>query len=397
MSSHPVAGLPPTRPTEPTRSDPTLCVLCPKLCRFACPVAQATADESATPTGMLQVARDARAGRLPWSLAAEAAALCTGCEACRPPCEFEQDVPAMLRQVRAEAFDRGEVPQGARQVHDKLLRDGSPFGATGAAPETDAHKDSRGRVLYWPGCRLWHDGGARLDADMRLFEALGADHLSLPARKDVPHCCGGAAWVLGDVPGLQVAAAGLDQYFNRQRTVVAASSLCLRTVEQGWPEQGHSVRGEVLHTAEYLLFFRARLAELGARVPAVPVTVHESCGLHRRLGRGSAVSEVLATVLGHAPARLAVHPDRELCCGGGDLFDLREPERSRDVATRLRPDDEPAAGSTIVTGDPECVPSLRLRFPKHRILDLMAFLATHLAAEMVAPRPPVGTRASDGR
>lgn len=403
MSSHPVAGLPTRAPSQGPTSDAELCVLCPKLCRFGCPVATATGREEATPTVMLQLARAARRGEVPWSIAAEAAALCTACGACRSPCEFDQDVPSMLRAVRAEAWEQGARAPGAAPVHRALLDHGTPF-APPAGEGADLRakgpgRDPKARVLYWPGCRVEAEGEARLRADLDLFAALGADHLSLPARDDVPRCCGGAACAVGDQPGLQVAAAGLDQYFNRQRTWISPSSLCLRTVLQAWPEVGHEVRAEVVHTAEYIRLFDGRLRALGERArqgAAAPhVYVFDACGLHRLLARGSATREVLAAAFGVEPQAVEPDPDRTACCGGGDLFDLREPACAVDLAVRGAPAVSPPRDAWIVTGDPDCVVSLRRRFPNHRVFDLLAALSEWfgpLVSE--SPAPPTGTRAA---
>jgi Fe-S oxidoreductase len=396
MSSHPVAGLPPQGGPVSQAADPDLCALCPKLCRFACPVAAATADEGATPTAMAQSWREAKAGRLSWESAAENLHKCTGCEACRAPCEFGQDVPSFLLRARRDAFAQGALPPAAREAHARLLQHGNPFGETDKTA-LPGDLNARGRVLYWPGCRAQHTWAGRAHAEMELFRALGADHLSLPARADVPQCCGGASRAFGDGPGLEVAAAGLDQYFNRQRTWVSGSSHCLRTVIEGWPEAGHNVRAEVLHLGEYLLFFAPRLAELGraaaALAPFPEVVLHDACGLHRRAGRGEAVHRVVEAVTGRAPSRWGPTADRTACCGAGDLLDLRLPDAAAATAQALR---RPLpAGAVVVTGDSDCATHLALAAPGHSAHDLLGFLLRFLGPVATPPRAPSGTRAAD--
>lgn len=401
MSSHPVAGLPPLRAEIRPPADPEICSLCPKLCRFACPVATATGDEGATPTAMAQSWREAQAGRLSWDAAAENLAKCTGCEACRPPCEFGQDVPAFLVQARRDAFEHGALPPAAREAHTRLLEHDNPFGRSGETQGLSGDTNKRGRVLYWPGCRALHHWPERLHQEMDLLRALGADHVSLPARKDVPGCCGGAARVLGDSPGFQVAAAGLDQYFNRQRTWVTASSLCLRTVQDGWPETGHQVRAEILHMAEYLVFFRKRLEELGraaAEIQPWPmIVVHDACGLHRRSGRGGAVHEVIEIVTGRRPAGFGPSPDRTICCGAGDLLDLRLPETARVTGEFAVSQRSLPPNAILVTGDTDCVESLRASLPGRQVHDLLGLLVSRLLPVAGPAQAPKGTRASDGR
>ena len=54
-----------------------LCVFCPKMCRFSCPVSEATSREAFTPWGKVSLA--ALSGRSPDASAALAFGACTGC------------------------------------------------------------------------------------------------------------------------------------------------------------------------------------------------------------------------------------------------------------------------------------------------------------------------------
>ncbi len=377
-----------------TSSDPRLCALCPKLCRFACPVADGAADEGATPTAMLQAALDARAGRIPWSEAAEALEKCTGCEACRAPCEFDQDVPSMLYAARAEAFAAGEAAAGAKALHAVHLEHGNPYGrdlhaALREHAQEDRDFDRKGRVLFWPGCRMLAEAPEQAAAAMDLFQALGGDHVSLPARDEIP-CCGGPLQVVGDEAGLQVAAASLQQYFNRQRTWVTPSSRCLLTVRNGYQAIEQDIRAEVLHAAEYLLFFKDALADRGKVAmdgfeargePVPPVVVHDACGLHRRVGAGAAVHEVVEALTGSRPPSLDGYADRGLCCGAGDFHDLRRPEAAAAVGAHAAASRDVAPGTWIVTGDTDCVAALRASHPDARVEDVLGFAIAWTAIE----------------
>ncbi len=370
-------------------SDPQLCSLCPKMCRFACPVAEGSADEGATPTAMMQAWELAKDGQLPWEDAADAFSKCTGCEACRAPCEYGQDVPAMLYAARAEAWEKGAVPAQTREMHQRYLDSGTPFGIdTNAvlrehcAPEDFQRK---GRVLYWPGCRSVAEQPGTVAATMRVLRALGADHVSLPARKDLPGCCGAPLRAAGDQTGLQVAAAGLQQYFNRQRTWVSPDPGCLHTVREGYPDAGTEINAEVLHLAEYLLFFEERLTELGKQACAVvesgaepwpAFVVHDACALSRRLGRGEPVRQVVEALTGVEPGCWGASPDRTQCCGAGDFHDLRRPEAAAQVAASARPD--LPANAWVITGDPGCRTSLEATAGGARVMDVAGFLEAWL-------------------
>lgn len=81
------------------------CVLCPRLCRNACPVATGSAREAAVPTWIATVLREWEAGRLPASVAREAATLCTDCGGCRDACHLDRPLPELLRRARAALLE----------------------------------------------------------------------------------------------------------------------------------------------------------------------------------------------------------------------------------------------------------------------------------------------------
>lgn len=377
-----------------TATDPSLCANCPRLCRYACPVAQATADEAATPTAMAQAWRAAKNGTLAWSDAAEVVSRCTGCMACKAPCELEQDVPSYLYEARAQAWTNGAVPDGAQHVHKAMLDAGNPFGEdqTKALREaaTDDDFDRKGRVLFWPGCRALHEQPDAVAGLMAIFRALGADHVSLPARDEVS-CCGAPLRAIGDAAGFEVSIAAHHQYFNRQRTWITGSGECLNAVREGYGSTGNAVTAEVLHLAEFLAFFADQLADLGhaayvhraeAGLPAPRVVVFDSCGVGRRAGRGEAVYTVLEAALGSRPPSFAPSPGRTVCCGAGDFHDLRRPVAAAAMAEyAMRHGD--AGDAWLVATDSGCLGSLRAAAGVE-VDDLVGFLVKWLGPAVAA-------------
>jgi ferredoxin len=91
------------------------CSFCPQLCRHVCPVAVATGHEAATPAKMMTAVLLAQRGRIPSHDAARAAALCSGCGACRDHCKYGIDVPAMLADARSR-FAAATEPRAPEAV-----------------------------------------------------------------------------------------------------------------------------------------------------------------------------------------------------------------------------------------------------------------------------------------
>jgi ferredoxin len=97
------------------------CSFCPQLCRHVCPVAVATGREAASPAKIMSAVLMAGRAHIPPEDAARAAALCTGCGACREHCKYSVDVPALLAEARTRYGHAAEVtaprpPQGEGEL-----------------------------------------------------------------------------------------------------------------------------------------------------------------------------------------------------------------------------------------------------------------------------------------
>ena len=117
---------------EPRRAALEKCVVCPKLCRSACPVSNAEPRETITPWGKMSVAWMAAHGdvSLDRSHAAPAWA-CTGCFACRESCDHQNVVADVLLDARDALGREGIAPDGATRVlasfaqHERTTREKS--------------------------------------------------------------------------------------------------------------------------------------------------------------------------------------------------------------------------------------------------------------------------------
>ncbi len=77
------------------------CAYCPKLCRFNCPVSEATGREALTPWGKMSVAfLVERRARPADEALASAAYACSGCGRCGAFCRNHVDVPDALAAAR---------------------------------------------------------------------------------------------------------------------------------------------------------------------------------------------------------------------------------------------------------------------------------------------------------
>ena len=88
-----------------------ICVFCPKLCRYACPVAEAEARETVTPWGIMTRLDDVSRGAAPFDeQMGELLAHCTGCDRCTQMCKHDNPVAEVIRAGRAVAARLGVLP-----------------------------------------------------------------------------------------------------------------------------------------------------------------------------------------------------------------------------------------------------------------------------------------------
>jgi len=91
------------------------CMLCPRLCRAACPVATGSGREAAVPTQIAGVLRSWRRGEASADLARQAATLCVDCGACQDLCHLHRPLPELLREARQELCS-STAPEPVRPI-----------------------------------------------------------------------------------------------------------------------------------------------------------------------------------------------------------------------------------------------------------------------------------------
>ncbi len=338
------------------------CGYCPKLCRAACPVSNATPRDTLTPWGKMSTAWFAARGVVPVDEPHAAVAwACTGCYACRDRCDHRNPVAQTLGDARAEFFARGVAPEGAQRV----VRD---FGR-----ELDRASSARAELTAQPGVRSdaptalvigcgylrWHPAAAR-DALSAVVKLAGPVRLA-------DGCCGAPLLYAGD----------RDGFVREQRRLLDSTQGAERliVVDPGC--------ARVLESARPITLVELAARELGRlrRVPdlADGARWHDPCQLGRGLGLFDAPRQLLAAAIGRAPAEFDRRRDGAACSGAGGLLPSTMPETSREIAADRLREHERLGGGTLVTA---CASSLRrLSASGQRVVDLASVIARSLGDE----------------
>ena len=116
-------------PEAARRKAQETCTFCPKACRFACPVSEATQNETTSTWAKMTTAHLAHEKQRPIdAVSAKALYACTGCMRCRTFCKHDNEVGLALFNSRGLALEAEVAPKGAKSTVETFETHGNPFG-----------------------------------------------------------------------------------------------------------------------------------------------------------------------------------------------------------------------------------------------------------------------------
>lgn len=319
-----------------------LCEFCPKMCRFACPVSEATGREALTPWGKVSLA--ALSGRTPDASSALAFGGCTGCHRCAVYCAHDNDVPSILYAARATAVRAGVAPQAWTELPARFSARGHGE-AQDLAAAFASLRSGHGDALLFPGCDALAQGGGEAREALAVAKALGAPLGLVP---DGALCCGLKLQEAGHPELAAAHGARVRGLLGRKPVhLVFLAPACTVHFEELLPEGSR-----VEHITSYLA--RALVA-LPERPPPLDETVvwHDPCALARGLRELTAPRTLLAAAVKdfREPVRSGLDTS---CCGAGGLLPRTLPE----AAAKLAEERKAELGGPCVTSSPACAAAL---------------------------------------
>jgi len=355
----------------------TLCVYCPKMCRVACPIAEASGREEVTPWSLMTLLAHVRDGRL--ALDAEIATLfhqCTGCGRCKTFCAHENDVPTALHAGRQLAAHAGLVPRAALAAVDRVRHTGNVKGENLAARQRELLGDRVGadaKTLFFAGDDALSSGAQGLVDAVKVLEHLGYGPIAL--LEDAPSD-GSPFYDAGLDAEFRDYAKGLAEKLSRYSLVVSSDAGAVFTFRERFPTVGAVVRARVAHFSELALERMPKGAPLELRA-----VYHDPDALGRALGVYDAPRELLRRA-GVEVLEFFDRKESSRSAGTGFGFERFDPAIARSIAER-RVEDVPARADVIATSDPASEAALRAVSSKP-VVDVATLLARSLGLSQPA-------------
>lgn len=334
------------------------CTFCPKLCRFACPAAQAEARETVTPWGLMSLLHMVRHGSVELSSEiGEAFFHCTGCLRCQTWCKHGNDVPEAMMAARRLMVDRGvAIPRALQGIDLNYEQFGSPHGDVPTLPEgTSEAFDPRANVAYVPEASRRTHAPETLAMVGRVLEvALGRKVALIEDLDGQPlHDSGELLRWTGHGAWSEMWQENMIKSLEDRTTIITESA----GFAERWQRAGTVPR--VVHLASVLVENAAALAEAARTAATTPlsgrsVVYHDSCGVGRRLGQYDGPRILVEALLGRPADELWLNRDKALCCGAGGTYPQIAPEASQRAARVLVEAVHDQGAEAIITPEQGC-------------------------------------------
>ncbi|HNX28035.1 MAG TPA: FAD-dependent oxidoreductase [Syntrophomonadaceae bacterium] len=351
------------------------CSICPNMCRFDCPVTTVVKKETVTPSGKMRLAVMLEKGSLQESKELyDYFYQCTGCRSCEHWCPFENlIVPELLRDAKARAVRAGMAPRTVYDIDKQLKKTAVLYPPEQLAPLPLISED-KPEVLFFAGCAYRSHNPAAIEAALKVLQAADVKVTVLDDEK----CCGFPAASLE----LKATSLELMQQLSGKikaagaKTLVTSCPECLQSFKTSYPAAGIELDMEIMHFSQYT----ARLVEEGRltfnRLQSFMVW-HDPCVLVRQAGIYQEPRSVLAAIPDFYLLEPAGAKEETHCCGGGQIYDLIQPENALAIA-RMRSEQLAIPNAqAIATSCPFCEDMLG-RTSHLPVFDLAEILAAAL-------------------
>ncbi len=323
------------------------CAYCPKMCRFSCPVSEATQSETVSPWGKMVAGHLLQTGQRPMDAEASAAVhACLGCGRCTAFCKHENQVGAALFSAREGAVQAGVQPRGAASTLATFGQAQNPFGHELAGLVARFRADAPVRFPLFTGCTALVKQPDLVEDVLAVSQAFGAP---MGVSKASAKCCGYPLYAAGALGPFGDHARTVARALEEWPELVALDPGCAWTLKVAYPLMGVEVKSRIRTVVEVL----AENLPHAPPQPPLPLRVayHDACKLGRGLGQYDEPRALARRAAAQVLEGSSVRREGG-CSGGGGLLPRTMPEASVEIARRQAADLAPDADVAVVTACP---------------------------------------------
>ncbi len=362
------------------------------MCRHVCTMGVISGKESDTPRGKGLILFKILKGHADYTPdLVDTIYRCCLCGLCETWCKADCHPPDAILAARADLVSQGKEPGMVRQLRDKLLATGNPFGLPAKARfqpwSTPDLFRPQAEVVYYVGCDTAYRQPQIAQAFLKILAAAKADFTLLQNESST----GKPLLVLGYRDEARQAAERLAAEIRaaRPKVLVTTCPSAFDAFKNDYPAMGLDLGGiEVLHAAEYV----DRLMEQGTVAARNRMAVVATFLDGSYLGRGHALYEpprrILRRIGGLALREMTWNRELAYACGEpGSVFHSLYPELSRDMARRVLEEAANSGAGVLITACPATLTLFQqVNHTNLAVRDLVEVIADAVA-EVGAGRP----------
>lgn len=307
----------------------TYCSFCPKVCRFACPVAEASHTESHSTWGKMTAAHLVQEGeRRVDESTSKALHACTGCMRCNSFCKHDNQVGDALFAAREETVKAGVQPRGASSTLSTFNQSQNPFGQELASLVGTWKSDTPVRYPLFPGCSTLVKRPDLIEDVTVVSQAFG---VPMGVARVASRCCGYPLYAAGSHEAFREQAEANAAVLDEVPELVVLDPGCAFTFNVVYPRFGVTLKTRVRTVVDVLA---ENLSHAPTHAPlAQTVGYHDACHLGRGLGQYDQPRALLARAVSKVTEAASIRREGG-CSGGGGLLPRTMPDVAVEVARR---------------------------------------------------------------
>ncbi len=317
------------------RKELDTCTACPKLCTYACPVAEATGNERFSPWGKMTIAGQLQQGFMELDKeTAEVFFYCLGCNLCTEVCEKDIDVSSVL--------DAGRIAvQKAGLGHD-LLADwletfkkyNNPYGINLHDRQRELVSEvfwsETPQAVYVPGSTELALVPSHTTKTFAIFQALGIDFIGLFVGTDTS-------------TGISLYRMGFEDLFKKHayrvyrqllgfKLIISSDPEVVYALRVIYPRYGYQLSASIKHISEFLLPYVQN--HHGEPMDDRPWSVQDNPVLARGLGVYSEPKKLLSVLFSRPGISLEWEGRKVWASGAEEPVSVLFPEVAENIARR---------------------------------------------------------------